>query len=360
MVAETAPAGIAAPGATPTRPYRASWLDVLFDAITALPGPTWLAYVILVGPSIVIANSALWLSGLQPWLELEPLQVFWGISLVLIVAASHYLRVAAGDAFERFEPALGDADVDAERERYELTTMPARAVLLITAFNLVITPLYYLVDPVGTATVGLTGLGFAGRYISEALTGTLILAIAYQGIRQMRRVSRLHAIAARVDPFSPAPLYAFARLTARTAAILVGFNILGFAASPQIFESSSVSVALGLAWLLGIAVAAGLIFVLPLLGMHRRLEAIRDGLDGSAGERLRGLLRELNEAIDRRDGAAIESLDRAVAALRREREILRALPTWPWSTTTLRGVASALALPIVLFLIQRMLGQVLG
>jgi hypothetical protein len=359
MVAEAVPAGIPVADARP-RPYRPSWLDLLFDAISALPGPTWLAYLALMLPSVALTNSSLWLSGLQPWGALDPTQVFWGVATVLILAATHYLRVAAAAAFDRFIPALGEAPVDIARERYELTVMPARAVLVITAINVIMTPLYYLLDPVGTATEGLEGLGWLGRFLSEALTGILILAIAYQGVRQLRRVSRLHAVAERVDPFSPAPLYAFARLTGITAAILMAFNALGFAVSPQLFSSSPASLAFGGAWLAGIAVVAGSIFVLPLRGMHARLEAIRDGLDDAAGVRLKALLAELNEAIDARDATRVDAIDRSIGALRREREVLRALPTWPWSTGTIRGVASALALPLVLFLIQRFLGQLLG
>jgi hypothetical protein len=94
--------------------------------------------------------------------------------------------------------------------------------------------------------------------------------------------------------------------------------------------------------------------------MHRRLEATRNDLESAAGARLRALLDELNEAIDRRDSPKVDALDRTIAALRHEREVLRALPTWPWSIGTLRGFASALLLPLALFLVQRFLGQVLG
>lgn len=357
MVAEAAEAEIRS--ATSGRPYRPSWLDALFDALAGLPGPTWLAYLVVAAIGVVVSNSALWLSGLRPWGELEATQSFWGIATALILGASHHLRLVASEAFERFQPALGDAPVDAARERYELTIMPARAVLVITALNAVATPLYYLADPVGNAVVGLSPAGLVGRAASEAFVGTLIVAIAYQGFRQMRRVSRLHAAARNVDPFRPGPLYAFSRLTARTALILVGFNLLGFAASPQFLLSSGAGLAIGLVWLGGIAIAAAAIFALPLLGMHARLESIRDGLDAGAGGRLRSLLTELNEAIDARDSARVEALDRAIGALRHEREVLKGLPTWPWSTATIRGVASTLALPILLFLVQRFLSQLI-
>ncbi|MBF8290094.1 MAG: hypothetical protein HW391_1062, partial [Chloroflexi bacterium] len=101
------------------------------------------------------------------------------------------------------------------------------------------------------------------------------------------------------------------------------------------------------------------VFALPLLGMHRRLVAEKDRVMGAADGRMRDLLGELNEAIDARVTDRVEGLDRTISALRHEREILAKLPTWPWSTGTIRGFASALALPITIFLLQRLLLEVL-
>ncbi len=178
-------------------PYRQSWLDLLFDRIAALPGPTWLAYVVLVVASVVLSNSALWLSGLRPPGELDPAQVVWGIVTVALLAASHRLKFVAGAAFDRFRPALGTGVADPERARYELTVMPARSILAITVFSFVITPAYYAMDPVASQVVGLTPLGFIPRVISEGLTSVILLGILYQAIRQMRIVRMLHAAADR-------------------------------------------------------------------------------------------------------------------------------------------------------------------
>ena len=42
-----------------------------------------------------------------------------------------------------------------------------------------------------------------------------------------------------------------------------------------------------------------------------------------------------------------------------QRDVLARLPTWPWSTGTLRGFASVLVVPIVIWLIQRLLGNLI-
>lgn len=103
--------------AASARPYAPSWLDVVFDGIAGLPGPTWVAYLVLIIPSILLTNSALWISGLRPWGEMDATQAFWGTLTVGIFAATHYLRHVAGAAFDAFRPALGFGVSDPERAR---------------------------------------------------------------------------------------------------------------------------------------------------------------------------------------------------------------------------------------------------
>ncbi len=102
------------------------------------------------------------------------------------------------------------------------------------------------------------------------------------------------------------------------------------------------------------------VFVIPLVGMHGRLDALKEGAEGAADGRMRDLIGELNEAIDARATERVEALDKTISALRHEREVLAKLPTWPWSGGTIRGFASALFLPMALFLIQRFLSQFLA
>lgn len=340
-------------------PYARSWLDVLFDAMSALPGPTWLAYLGVTFVSVIVANAAPWLAGLRPWGDPDPTQVFWGLATAALLGAAHYLRNVAGHAFDDFAPALGEVGLDPARERFELTTMPARAVLILTVFSFLVTPVYYLTDPVAAQVVGLSGIAFVPRIISEGGTSAIVLAVLYQAIRQMRRVSRLHAMARNVDPFQPAPLYAFSRLTSQVAIVLIAFNTAGILANTSALSSASFF-ALYLPWLAAFIGGSIIIFVVPLRGMHRRLETVKDGMESASGGRLRTLLGELDAAVDARDPARVDALDKMVGAVRREREAIRVLPTWPWSTGTLRTFASALFLPVVLFLIQRFLSQVLA
>lgn len=340
------------------RPYAPSWLDILYDWIERLPGPSILTYVAMIVPSIALTNSALWLSDLLPLGKIEPVQAAWAVATVAILAAPHRLRQIAGAAFDTFRPALGTGVSDPERARYELTVMPARWILGLTGFSFVITPLYYVADPVASGIVGHTPIGLVPRLVSEALTSTILLAILYQAVRQIRTVSRLHEAAEGVDPFRPSPLYAFSRLTAQVGFVLIGFNSLGLVLNPVMFDSAA-GLALYLPWLLAFTLVAVVVFVFPLLGMHRRLGAVKDRLQEAADGRMRDLIGELNEAIDARATDRVEALDRTISALRHERELLARLPTWPWSGGTIRGFGSALLLPLAVFLLQRLLAPLL-
>lgn len=80
---------------------------------------------------------------------------------------------------------------------------------------------------------------------------------------------------------------------------------------------------------------------------ERRLAPFVDSEAANAGD-----LAKSREAQTR-----IDALSKAQTALVQERDLIARLSTWPWDPTTLRAVVSAIALPIVLFLITRVLDR---
>jgi hypothetical protein len=74
------------------------------------------------------------------------------------------------------------------------------------------------------------------------------------------------------------------------------------------------------------------------------------------------MLHESVADLATRDGDAarlaqvrVDGLNKAFASLLQEREFLLRQSTWPWDTGTFRAVASAVLLPVVLFLVTRAL-----
>jgi len=63
--------------------------------------------------------------------------------------------------------------------------------------------------------------------------------------------------------------------------------------------------------------------------------------------------------VDAVDLARGDALNKTLGSLLQQREVLAKLPTWPWSSGTVRGFVSVILLPLVLFMVQRFLGQLL-
>jgi hypothetical protein len=59
--------------------------------------------------------------------------------------------------------------------------------------------------------------------------------------------------------------------------------------------------------------------------------------------------------VDADDLARMDGLNKALASLVVERDLLARLPTWPWQPGTLGAFATAIVLPVALFLVTRAL-----
>lgn len=106
-------------------------------------------------------------------------------------------------------------------------------------------------------------------------------------------------------------------------------------------------------------IIATIAFVVPLYGLHGRLEVEKDRLQAEVEVRLKGLLAELNRDVDALDFRRADGLNKTLASMLQQREVIARLPTWPWSTGTLRAIVTAILLPVFLFIVQLLLGRIL-
>jgi len=320
--------------------YARSWVNVLADWVERLPGPSWLTYIVLAALGAA-GNVAFAFWGSATRAVSEPVLAILGAFPVLLLWAFHHLADVAGDAFEQFRPALDGADTDTARLRFELTVVPARVgwiALLIAA----------LAPPV--AGIGGEPVEFALRVAVSAVSGALALVLVYHASRQLWTVERVHARAIRIDLFRAPPLFAFSMLTSRTAIILAVLVIVTAVVSPTITP-------IGLAVsgsLLALAVA---VFVVPLRGMRRRIVAEKHRLQIEVGARIETTIARIHGAVDRDDPEAAARMHDALAVLVMERDLIDRLPTLPWRPTTAGAVLSVTVLPIVLFVVQRLISQ---
>jgi len=348
------------------RRYRSSWLDATVARIEGLPFPAWAVYLALTGVALAIniAEAALSSRGV---FGQDPAYFAYFLLFVLPLAAYHLLSRGARSAWDAFRPATNYDDAEATRWRLELSTTPLRpaiAVYLISA----ITYLGALAaSPAGFDLIGHSPAFVALRAVAEAFwLSPVAWMVAYLLFRQMRIVSQLHRSVVHVDLLQPGPLQAMARLTARSALILLAIQLIPFVPLPNVSDDAL--------WLVRVAVAPFMVvgvgaFVIPLRGMRALLGNERNRRQAVVATRIDATVAELHRVVDdetdpgrvrdpdssRLAQVRIDGLNKALASLLQEREFVAKLSTWPWDTSTLRTVLTAVALPVALFLLTRAL-----
>jgi hypothetical protein len=188
------------------------------------------------------------------------------------------------------------------------------------------------------------------------LTVASFFILAFHTIRQLRRVSQLHAAARAINLLQPGPTYAFSRLTSRTAIGVLAFLYFDFLVNPP-----TEGVWLPYFTFTGVAlVLMAAAFLLPLLGMHRRLSSEKARLEGEVNQGMESVYRDLQQRVRSKSYAQVDSLEKALSGFVRMREVIAKLSTWPWQPETLRGVLAAVGLPIIIWLVQFGLQRLLG
>jgi hypothetical protein len=358
-------------------PYRPSWYDRLARRIERLPGPAWLAYLLLAGVGVLVLIGVQALTGAYRPGTYAAFHLFLGAQFAYLLALMRLLDRSAAAALETFRPILhlprrlrgGAADEAASLEelRYRLTTLPPRPALLASLAGVllgVVLPLLLFRIP-GMTAPSLTAAFAWGRLatspaamicilihlaFSEAVAGVLI----YHSIHQLREFSRIYLNFTRLNLYRLQPLYAFSVPAALTAGGLMLYNYAWFAVAPA-FLDHPISLALGI-FFIGAAVV---IFTWPLLGIHHRLVAEKRKALAESARRFEAAVAELHQRVDKKALAKMDDLNKTLASLDLEREALQRIPTWPWDPGTPRGLAAALVLPLVIWLAQYLLQRLL-
>jgi hypothetical protein len=336
-------------------PYPPSWVDRLIDRIRASRWPIWADYAALGLAVYLLVTAVVWLEGSLPLGALS-LTAYDGAGYAVIyIALVHYLDGTAMRAFDHFRPFLRDVEERTlEQLRYELTTLPARGAWMAAVGGVAFTA-------VGLLSLRLSGAShlipaWPSQLLSLFLGNLFFATFLYHTVHQLRSVSRIHAATAHINLFQREPAYAFSRLTARTAATWALAFMLGVV--PRLsFEAGGLLGPYGpLAWYPMLTVAL-LAFALPLLGMRRLLQAEKKRLQREANVRLEEMLVSLNERIDTENETGAGDFKVLLDSLLLERNLLRRIPTWPWDVNALAGYLSAMLLPLLIWLVQQMLGR---
>jgi len=337
-------------------PYSPSWIDRLMSWVQRLPLPYGITYLILFVAEVVTLHVLSWVDGSLPLFHFHPLYLLFPLWLWGPLAIMTYLDEVALHALREFRPLLGKHEDEIPRLQYELATLPSRSVWISGLFwTGVFLVVMYAGFPVVVRQYSYGPIGVMTAWISGVFSFGIGSALYYHTIRQLRLVSRILGLVERVNLFQLEPVYAFARLTAQTGVswvLLAGVTFL-------IFPFELINVTVVALYMTQSLFALGA-FILPLWKVHQRLVTEKRRLLAGVNRRVEITIERLHQALDGDDLGRVKEIDTALGGLASERNVLSAIPTWPWSTATISGFVSALVLPIALFLIQLTLKNLLG
>ncbi len=341
----------------------ASWirpggLDRFYAWCDGLPWHGWWLFPALAGFLLVWAQTILWVTGRLPVGTFDTTVTASVVYGPYALGALAYLNRVAGQALDAFWPATGWPDRDRSSWAHAFTTVRAGLGLPCLFIGTVVAIASFLSAPAEVVGTGaLDRLTYAAALAPSAIFGyaMTLLAIAHTS-RQLRLVVEIHRRARAIDPFDRGPVYAFSLFTVQIglAFLLSGYYTLTVNSA---FQSGNLVglVVLGLVITLGAAC-----FVLPLLGIHGRLVGEKEALLEGVEDRVGKLAQELYRRIDAGEFDGTKVINEAIAAAGAVRERIERLPTWPWRPQLLRGFVSALLLPVVVYLISRVIGGRIG
>jgi hypothetical protein len=336
-------------------PYPPSWVDRLTDWVERLPIPWWLFYVLLAAVLCGLVALGLWRAGVYRDFGFHPMQIWMPTLGAYLLGLTHALDRVAASSMQRFRPAFRGDDSAFAAAVYRMTTLPARETLIIT---IVLTVLTLPVGRYEMSMIQTGGLELAPPIFLAVLAVLYVISYPffYHIWHQLREIHRLHRDWADVRVTNIRPMYALSRVTSLSALGVVLNNYGWFLAQPGAELNNPVTIGEGIFSL----IIALVVFIWPLWSAHRLLsEAKEDGLARVAG-RKESARRQLHEAVDAGQLDRVDPLNKVLGALEVENAELTRVATWPWAAGTLRGLLGTVLLPIVLWLIQRLLSSVVG
>jgi hypothetical protein len=180
-------------------------------------------------------------------------------------------------------------------------------------------------------------------------------AFIYHTIRQLRLVNTINSNYIRTSLFNPGPLQAFSKLTASTAVGLV-VGVYGW----MLINPELLADPISLGFVGSFTILAVAVFVWPLFGAHRLMEMEKERMLHDIDLHFEAVFSKFDQRLRDDDYSTLERLNGIMSSLEIQHKRISAIPTWPWRPETARWVLTAIALPLILTILQFLAAQAFG
>jgi hypothetical protein len=314
-----------------------------------LPVPWWVLYVGVGFDLILVQMLFLWLEGGLQSGVLLPIIIFNGLASPFLLALIHLFDTQAVIALNSMRPTLEISEPEFDRFQYKLANMPLGLPLIAGVIMVVVAILLdiFAIAPLRYAALEQLPVFAVVFHILDKSSAFFFGVIIYHTIRQLRLVNTINLHHIRINLFNLGPAQAFSRLTASTAVGLVIGMYLWMLLNPELLTNP-----VSFGFVGSITILAVAVFVWPLLGVHRLMEAEKDRMLRDINQHFESVFSKFNQHFRDEDYPAVEKLNGSISSLEIQHKRIKAIPTWPWKPETARFALTAIALPLILRVLQ--------
>jgi hypothetical protein len=344
-------------------PFKPSWFDQFTILMDRLPGPYWLAYLLLGLVLVGIGLLIQFFDDTRIFMRFEPLELLILFQIVFVLTLITFLNKYGIKVLETFRPVFSGTEDEAALLKLHLTSMPSRSInRLSVIYLLVYSVLGYLIlrysgSPALESQSNLVDYVFTrtpfGYYtiVIFAILWLVNFIFIYNTFHQLRVIHYALTHKAEIKLFRQTELYAFSRILAARS---IGFVIT----SPiwLVVDRGVVTLIINIVF----SILALLIFIVPLIGVHRLLESQKDVLLLESSENKESLIYQLLDHLRQENMTEAGGLKDSLSSVTLAHDEITKVSTWPWQTNTIRQIAGAITLPIFIWTIQYFLGKLLG
>ncbi len=332
-------------------PYPPSWLDRLNAWVERLPFPGFVFYFLFYLANVLLPRTVGPLLGFRSFGESAQQSL---VHQIIVFEAFYYNYLAydyALGALANFQKLLNVTDERFRKLEYEFAVLPATWVNALTALAIISSIGVSFISPALfgiSVSITLSYIIYQTLGWVFALFGAAILV--YRLVHQMRKVSQTYKLVENVDLYNLGPIYALSSFMGKESLIL-----LLIVYSNLVSDPSSLQVSAFLQGSLAISSVALAGFILPLLGINRRLVEAKAKLIQESGSEVRQAFDRVTKEQGTKNLNYISNTRQLVDAVVRKREYIQSIPTWPWQSGTFRNLLLGVFLPILIWVVQQVL-----
>jgi hypothetical protein len=328
-------------------PYAISWVNRFARRLRRAWLPNWLISLIFFILESVLLHGISWFDGTYSFPHFQPAFVLVSAWTWVPIALINSLNDAAISALDKYRDLLMLEDEKSyELLKFQFTSSPAHPVLVTNIFFIGLFFLFVFVLPFDIlATWNVLTLTVT------ILSGIPMFALGsgfyYHVIHMLIMVDRTYRLSRPFNIYDREPIFAFSELTAKSSLAVLAMATLNIVLMPAAMIDSRV-----LFLEITLVPIALVVFVMPLWEAHRRLVEAKRKLQATTERKIESTIGQLHHCLETDDIGRMEFLNKALASLVIERDIVDKLPTWPWRKGMLTGVSSAVLLPMLLLVLQ--------